>query len=220
MLRAKGYGGPAPVIPQFGVDPDLFRPQTHPAQRLRSPDSPFTIGFAGRLVEEKGLLVLAEALALLDGPWRLALYGDGPLRETLAARLKELGLSERVTFHPRVASAAMPEVLAGLDAVVLPSLTRPHWKEQFGRVLIEAMACGTPVVGSDSGEIPHVIGEGGLVVPEGATATLAAALARLRDEPGLAEALGRAGRARVLAHYTQAQIAAQTAAVYREVMAG
>ena len=219
VLRAKGYGGPAPVIPQFGVDPDLFRPQTHPAQRPRDP-APFTIGFAGRLVEEKGLLVLAEALALLDGPWRLALYGDGPLRETLAARLADGGLSERVTFHPRVASAAMPEVLAGLNAVVLPSLTRPHWKEQFGRVLIEAMACGTPVVGSDSGEIPHVIGEGGLVVPEGDAATLAAALARLRDEPGLAEALGRAGRARVLAHYTQAQIAAQTAAVYREVMAG
>ena len=215
VLRNKGYAGPAPVIPQFGVDPKLFAPRPASDQR---PERPFTIGFAGRLIADKGLLVLAEALARLDGPWRLALYGDGPLRETLAARLAASG--ERVAFHPRVPSTAMPGVLAGLDAVVLPSLTRPNWMEQFGRVLIEAMACETPVVGSDSGEIPHVIGEAGLVIPEGDANALAAALARLRDEPGLALRLGRGGRARVLAHYTQAQIAAQTAAVYREVLAG
>lgn len=216
VLGAKGYGGPLRVIPQFGVDPDLFRPR----ERLKSDQRPFTIGYAGRLVREKGLLVLAEALALLEGAWRLEVYGDGPLKGELVTRLGALGVAGRVTLHPRVASTAMPEALAGLDAIALPSLTRSNWKEQFGRILVEAMACGTPVVGSDSGEIPHVIGEAGLVVPEGDPKELAAALARLRDEPGLANRLAQAGRARALAHYTQQQIASQTAAFYRDVMGG
>lgn len=214
VLEAKGFDGPLRVIPQFGVDPDLYRPRGRSEGGYR----PFTIGYAGRLVAEKGLLVLADALALLDGAWRLEIYGDGPLRGKLVKRFAKLGLAKRVAFRSRVASTAMPMALAELDAVVLPSLTRSNWKEQFGRILVEAMACGTPVVGSDSGEIPHVIGEAGLIAPEGDARALAAALKRLRDEPGLAATLAQAGRARVLARYTQQQIAAQTAAFYREVM--
>ncbi len=214
VLRQKGYQGPLAVIPQFGVDTELFRPRAQP----QSGERPFTIGYAGRLVREKGLLVLAEALARLPGDWRLEIYGDGPLRGELAARLAALGLAERACLHPRIASTDMPTALAELDVVVLPSLTQPNWKEQFGRILIEAMACEVPVVGSDSGEIPHVIGEAGLITPEGDAEALAAALARLRDEPGLALRLGRAGRERVQARYTQQRIAAETAAFYREVM--
>ena len=69
-------------------------------------------------------------------------------------------------------STEVPAVLRALDVLVLPSLTTPSWKEQFGRVLQEAMACAIPVVGSDSGEIPHVIGDAGLVTPEGDAAAL------------------------------------------------
>jgi len=87
-------------------------------------------------------------------------------------------------------------------------------------VLIEAMACGTPVVGSDSGEIPHVIGDAGLVVPEGDGAALAAALARLRDDPALRATLSRLGRERVLAGFTQEQVARATVALYRALLAG
>jgi glycosyltransferase involved in cell wall biosynthesis len=98
-------------------------------------------------------------------------------------------------------------------------LTTRRWKEQFGRVLIEAMACARVVVGSDSGEIPHVIGEAGLIFPEGDVAGLRAHLGRLMAETALRRQLGQAGRARVLKHYTQAQIAAQTVSVYREMIA-
>ena len=100
----------------------------------------------------------------------------------------------------------------------MPSRTRPNWKEQFGRVIIEAMACGVPVIGSDSGEIPHVIGDAGLVFSEGDAGGLRDHLARLQAEPGLAEALGELGRQRVLEHFTQASIARRTAAVYAEMM--
>jgi len=101
---------------------------------------------------------------------------------------------------------------------VLPSVSRPNWVEQFGRVLIEAMACETPVVGSTSGEIPYVIGDAGLLFPEADADALAQVLADLAADPARRRALGRQGRARVLAHFTQARIAAATAEVYHEML--
>jgi glycosyltransferase involved in cell wall biosynthesis len=212
VLREKGYRGPVEIIPQFGVDPSLFAPRPPDHQR---DERPFTIGFAGRLVPEKGLDLLLDAVAGLAGEWRLELYGAGPMRAALQAHAQTLGLAERVAFHDRVASSEMPERLAAMDVVVLPSLTRPNWKEQFGRVLIEAMSCGVPVIGSDSGEIPHVIGDGGWVFPEGDAAALRALLDRVRGEEAGRRAVGQRARARVLAHYTQAHIAAETVAFYR-----
>lgn len=216
VLSAKGYRGPRAVIPQFGVDPSLFAPASSNAAPARR----FTIGFAGRLVEEKGLFVLADSLVHLGENWELRLYGDGPLGPALKARFQTTGLTERVRWQTRIPSAQMPAVYAGLDALVLPSLTRPNWMEQFGRVLIEAMSCGVPVIGSDSGEIPHVIGDAGLVVPEGDASALAAALVRLRDDPALSADLSRRGRARAMTNYTQEQIARETVAFYRQILAG
>jgi glycosyltransferase involved in cell wall biosynthesis len=101
---------------------------------------------------------------------------------------------------------------------VIPSRTRPRWKEQFGRVIIEANASGVPIVGSDSGAIPALIGVGGLVFPEGDAAALATHLQTLLDDPSIGHALGAAGRDQVLAKYTQAQVAAATVAVYEAMM--
>jgi len=212
VWRAKGYRGPLVVIPQFGVDPEVFAPSPAP-----HPTDEFVIGFAGRLVEEKGGAWLLDALARLEGNWRLIIAGDGPQREALVAQAQRLGLGERVTFEMR-ASTEMPAFYQQLDALAVPSLTRPNWKEQFGRVIVEAMACGVPVVGSSSGAIPDVIGEDGLIVPEGDVEALAAALRRLMTAPDLRQELGQRGRGRVLAHYTQAQVAAQTVAVYRQIL--
>ena len=94
----------------------------------------------------------------------------------------------------------MAEGFARLDVLALPSRTTPTWKEQFGRVIVEALWCGVPVVGSDSGEIPWLIGltGGGLVFPEGDDAALAGRLTELREDPALRQRLatqGGAGRA-------------------------
>lgn len=213
VWREKGWRGPTHVIAQFGTDTDLFRPA--PGAR---PDRPFTVGYFGRLVEEKGLSVLLDAVSRLAGEWRLLLLGGGPLRAELHAQADRLGIAARVTFRDQVASTQMAVQYHQIDALALPSLTRPNWKEQFGRVLVEAMASGLPVVGSDSGAIPGVIADGGLVVPEGDAAALTGALARLRDEPGLAAALAARGRARAIAHYTHEGIAAQTADAYTQLM--
>jgi glycosyltransferase involved in cell wall biosynthesis len=225
VLKAKGYRGPSRVVPQFGVDPDTFKVQSSKlalslVEVFKVSNWKFTIGYAGgRLVEEKGVHILLRAVAGLRGEWHLRILGSGPQRDRLEKLAAELGLAERVRFEDLIPSTQMPGYYNQLDALVLPSLTRPNWKEQFGRVLIEAMACGVPVVGSDSGEIPNVIGDVGLVFPEGDVQALRARLSRLMADPALCEELAHRGRERVLAHYTQAQVAAKTHQVYQELMA-
>lgn len=213
VWRAKGYSGPLRVIPQFGIDPELFHP---PA--TRDAGRAFTIGAAGRLVPEKGLDLLLEAVAELPGMWRLHVAGEGPQRDALERQTSQLGIAGRVHFDGAIPNMQMPAYLRQLDALVLPSRTLPNWKEQFGRILVEAMASGVAVIGADSGEIPSVVGSAGLIFPEGDADALRSQLLRLMQEEGVGDALGRAGRERVLAHYTQAQIAAATVEFYREMM--
>jgi glycosyltransferase involved in cell wall biosynthesis len=122
--------------------------------------------------------------------------------------------------HPGVPSDQVPPFLNTLDVVVMPSIEIESWKEQFGRVLVEGMACGVNVVGSDSGEIAHVIGDAGLVFPPGDAAALTGCLRRLRDDPQLRTALREEGLRRAREMYTQQSVADQTVAAYREVMAG
>jgi glycosyltransferase involved in cell wall biosynthesis len=212
VWRAKGYMGPVAVIPQFGVDPEIFCPRSLSAERS------LVVGYVGRLVKEKGVDLFLEALAGLEGMWRAYVLGSGPQRGPLEDQARDLGLAGRVSFEAQIPSAQMPGYYRQLDALVLPSRTYPNWKEQFGRVLVEAMACGVPVIGSDSGEIPHVIGDAGLIFPEGRADILRAHLTRLLREPDLRANLARRGRERVLAHYTQAQIAANTVQAYQEVL--
>lgn len=209
VWRRKGYSGPLAVIPQFGVDPAIFFPGE---QRDRGR---FRIGYAGRLVPEKGLDVLIKAVARLRGDWHLTILGDGPQRRELQTLAGILNIGGSIAFEKPLPSTGMPAFYRNLDALALPSQTRPNWKEQFGRVLIEAMASGVPVIGTDSGAIPEVIGEAGVIVPEGDVVALRDALQAIMWDVGLQRRLGEAGRERVLAHFTQRQIAAQTVEVYR-----
>ena len=213
VWRAKGYEGPISVIPQFGVDPDIFSPPERPHRGKR-----FIIGYAGRLVPEKGLDLLIQAVARLPGDWYLRIVGEGPQRDELRTIAGLLNIGGSVSIEGALPSAQMPDFYRQLDVLVLPSRTRPNWKEQFGRVLIEAMACGVPVVGAESGAIPEVIGEAGLLFPEGDAIALRDRLLMLMQDDALHRDLSRAGRARVLEHFTQAQIAARTVAVYRQMM--
>ncbi len=214
VWRAKGYQGPMAVIPQFGVDPEVFKPGGS-----RDPGRGFVVGYVGRLVEEKGVDLLLEALAGLEGMWRAYIQGSGPSRESLQARARDLGIAGRVTFDEWIPSVQMPGYYQQLDAIVVPSRTRPNWKEQFGRVLVEAMACGVPVIGSDSGEIPSVIDDAGLVFPEDDVRMLRAHLSRLLRDLDLRAELGQRGRERVMAYYTQAQVAAETFRIYQAILA-
>ncbi len=160
------------------------------------PGHPFTVGYAGRLVESKGLFDLLAAMRELRAPVELLLIGNGELRAQLEGQQIP---GSTVTVLDGLSHEEMAGGYARLDVLALPSHTTPTWKEQFGRVIVEALWCGVPVVGSDSGEIPWLIGltGGGLVFPEGDHRGLAAQLARLREDPALAKRLAETGRAAV-----------------------
>jgi glycosyltransferase involved in cell wall biosynthesis len=216
VLRHKGYAGPVHVIPQFGVDTEIYKRSA--PRPPRTAEAPFTLGYLGRLKEEKGLPLLIEALAALPEYCRVVFIGNGPMKSTLEAEAARLGVSERVTFQDGIPTFAVSDVLQKMDALVLPSLTRSNWKEQFGRVLAEAMACETPVIGSSCGEIPNVISDAGLVFQEGNAQELIACVRRLLDDSELYATLAKKGRQRVLDNYTQERIAHQTYEVYREII--
>jgi glycosyltransferase involved in cell wall biosynthesis len=211
VIRQKGFSGPASVIPQFGIDPDLFSPGS-------APDGVPVIGFVARLVEEKGVFVLLRALAGLQGEWRLHVIGSGPLAAQARQMAAALGLAQRITWEPSVPSRQIPDRLRTFSLLVQPSLTRRNWKEQFGRALMEAMACGVAVVGSNSGEIPYVVGDAGCIVPEGDVEALRLALARLLGDTDGRRELARRGRARALRCFTHQRIAEQTITAYRSAL--
>ncbi len=215
VLRMKGYTGEVAVIPQFGIDPEAYQP-------LRPMDShgerPFTIGFAGRLVPEKGVRLLVEACGGLTSDIRLLILGGGPAESEIRNAIERFGLQDSVSLPGALPSAEMPAWLHTLDALVLPSVSQPSWVEQFGRILVEAMACGIPVVGSTCGELASVIGDAGLIFPEGNVAALTSTLQQLADDPDLRATLGARGRQRAIEHFTQARIARETVDVYRNIL--
>lgn len=215
VWRRKGYRGPLDVIPQFGVDPVTFSP---PAQPRR--EDPVHIAYVGRLVPEKGVDVLLNALGEMGRGWRATLLGSGPDERRLRDRVASLNLTDRVSFRAWLPSTQMPEFYRAVDILVLPSLSRPNWTEQFGRVLIEAMASEVVVVGAAVGEIPHVIQDAGRLFPEGDVDALRAVLHDLMRSPSLRRSLGSQGRRRVLEHYTQQQVAEATVASYRKMLEG
>jgi glycosyltransferase involved in cell wall biosynthesis len=218
ILRRRGFPKPVAMIPQLGIDPAVFRREDAGALRRKlGLNGSFVVGFIGRIVPEKGLDTLVRALNLLPEDSTFVPVGSGPYRAELESLVRGLGLEKRVRWAPWVNSGDVPEYMNAFDALVLPSRTTRAWKEQFGRALTEAMACETCVVGSDSGEIPNVIGDAGLIFHEGNERELAGRLRELMDDSSLRESLGRLGRERVLQHYTHAKIAQDTAAFYEQV---
>lgn len=218
VWRAKGYTRPLAIIPQFGVDPDFFQPPLVPARARSTNTRPFTIGYIGRLVEEKGVHLLLQAVARLQGEWRLRIVGSGPQRAELGALAEQLGMAGRIDWIDWMTSTNMPGQYHLLDVLAIPSLTRPNWKEQFGRVITEAMSSGVPLVGSDSGAIPDIVGEAGLIVPENDVNKLFDALCKLQQDAALRADLGKKGRQRVLDHFTHKQVASATVEVYQTLL--
>ncbi|MDY6803117.1 MAG: hormogonium polysaccharide biosynthesis glycosyltransferase HpsO [Cyanobacteriota bacterium] len=229
ILRERGYSGPIKVMPQLGVDETLFKPESQPElqQKLGISDSEFVVGFVGRFVDEKGLLTLNQALGgLSDRPWKWLLLGRGELESALLEKAAELGIKDRLILVESVPHDEVHRYMNLMSCLVLPSettykfktLTAIGWKEQFGHVLIEAMACGVPVIGSDSGEIPNVIGDAGLVFAEGNVIELRKCLLQLMTDGDLAKSFGEKGGDRAMSIYTNKALAKQLLDFYRELV--
>lgn len=220
ILRTKGFKRRIEVIPQFGTDPDFFRrlPHSNKRDELGISNDTFVIGYVGRMLKEKGIADLIQSLKALSQKCSLLLIGSGPFLDESRRIAAEAGVVDRVRWISQVPSLQIPEYMNLLDVLVLPSHTASNWKEQFGRVLIEAMACEVPVVGSSSGEIPNVIGNPDVIFPEGNVAHLTRILHGLHDNPALRTMLGREGRNRVLQQFTHRHIAKKMTDVFDSVL--
>jgi glycosyltransferase involved in cell wall biosynthesis len=213
VLRAKGFRGELHVLPLGVSVPDAL---PNPIS-----NSDFRVGFVGRLEEFKGAHVALEAFALLSADQRRStfeLVGGGSEEARLRALAVELGVGDRVIFAGALDQDAALARIAAFDVLVIPSLTRASWKEQFGRVAVQAMIAGTPVVASDCGSLPEVVGNAGELVPEGDAATLADKLRRLATDPARAAELVRLGKARALDKFTWQQVAIGVDQMYRGLL--
>lgn len=210
VMREKGYTGRSVLMPS-GIDPAIYYPRSNTLKsELTAAPNEVLIGYVGRVVEQKGLKTLLLALnEIRDLPWRLVVIGKGEFEPEFDTIAQQLNLSDQIQKLGFVPFTETPNYLSAFDVLVLPSETRASWKEQFGRVIIEAMACGTPVIGSDSGEIPHLINatKGGLVFPEGDAIALSQRLSELISSSDLRSHYANTGRQSVLTHYTNSLLA-------------
>ncbi len=205
--RLRGFRGVGRVIP-LGVDLDPeppIRGEAPPAVETQRELKDFTVGYVGRLVPEKGVEDLIRACSLSGV--RLLVAGEGPDHKRLATLAQELQVP--VTWLGWIESTRIREVYSQMDILVLPSVTTPRWKEQFGRVLVEAMAHGVPVIGSSSGEIPNVMGDAGLLFPERDSGYLADCMKRILSDPVLRATLVDKGCLRVRSLYGWDRVAGQ-----------
>jgi L-malate glycosyltransferase len=210
VMREKGYSGRSVLMPS-GIDPAIYYPRSNNLKpELGAKDDEILIGYVGRVVEQKGLKTLLSALNEIRSlPWRLVIVGTGEFDAEFDAIAQQLNLSDRIQKLGFVPFTETPNYLSTFDLLVLPSETRANWKEQFGRVIIEAMACGTPVIGSDSGEIPHLINstKGGVVFPEGDAISLSQRLSELIQNSELRSNYAETGKQSVLNNYTNSLLA-------------
>jgi glycosyltransferase involved in cell wall biosynthesis len=213
VLRELGYHRPAPVIPALVLDPSVFC--RRPVPRLAGA---FTVGYAGRLVPEKGVDLLIRAVAAIGVPAALYVVGAGPSRPALESLARDLGIGDAVRFLGPRDAPGIADFLSSVDVLVVPSQSTAVWQEQFCRVAVEAMGCETPVVGADSGAIGEVLGDAGLLFPEGDAEALAGHLRRLRASPALRADLARRGLERGRSAHSPAVRAARTIEFYRSLL--
>ena len=206
VARACGFRGPTAIV-EYGVASHIFSPQDRAEARARLGVSGLVIGYVGRIVREKGLHDVLDAMVGCAVPVTLLVLGSGPDREALEARVAELGLGDRVRLLPPCPPAEVARMMNALDMLVLMSRTTRTWKEQFGRVIMEAHACGVPVIGSDSGSIPGVVANGGWIVPEGDAVALARLIERLAADPEAVARAGAAGLAQAAGRFSIAAVA-------------
>ncbi len=178
--------------------PDRVAPLSLPFARTADD---FVVGYVGRICEEKGWKVLLTALESLPPNYKCVLAGDGLQRDELKSWLAKPGMKDRAFFLGLLPREPLYGLYRSLDVLVIPSLTTRRWKEQNCGVALEGLSMGLPLIGSDSGGIPDIIGSGGMIVPENEPKALAAALRQLYVDPEQRRRLGEAGRQQFLAEF-------------------
>jgi glycosyltransferase involved in cell wall biosynthesis len=204
---------PGVDVVQFAPDPGA---RARVRQKLGWKDSEAVVGFLGRFVPEKGCVFLTRVLDRLERPWRAIFVGSGPLESELRKWAGHYG--DRVRIETGVAHADVAEHLNAMDLLCAPSQTTTRWREQFGRMLIEALSCGVPVIASDSGEIPDVLADAGVVVGEGDEQAWMRTLRDLLDDTVRLGRLSCRGRQMAVERFAWHVIARQHLEFFNEIV--
>jgi glycosyltransferase involved in cell wall biosynthesis len=219
-LGELGYPTGNLMLTYWGVPLDSFFPSRNELLRRElGIHDKFVVGYVGRFSSEKGLSTLLRALKHLPDSVHCFCVGDGPWLTSFRRKVAELGLQQRLHWVSRVADRDVVAHMNALDVLILPSETTSGWKEQFGRVLPEAMACGVPIIGSNSGAIPEIIGDAGKVFPEGDHDALAAAIRNLYENPALRSQLARKGIERAREYFSCEAFAKKLVQLYLNTVA-
>ena len=211
VLKSKGLKNKIKVVP---LSFDIHRFERKVARNSNY----FTIGFVGRLDVKKGIFDLALAFCMLCEDCRLLIVGDGPAKNQLIDMLEKLGVSKRVKLAGAINIKDINTCYHKMDALIIPSKTTKQWKEQFGRVIVEAMASGVPVIGSDSGSIPEVMANCGLLFKEGGIEELTEKINILKNDSNLWQELSDFGYKLSHAVYTHNKRAEGIYQIYKELM--
>lgn len=222
VAAARGYSMTRARIVPPGVDTVRFAPNAEARHRVRASlgwtdDTP-VVGFLGRFVPEKGLRLLTDVLDRLRTPWRALFIGNGPLEADLRKWAHRHG--DRVALVTTVDHDGVPDWLTAMDVLCAPSQTTPRWREQFGRMLIEAFAAGVPVVASDSGEIPYVVADSGIIVAEQDAEAWERTLSALLPDVERRKALAEFGRERAVREYDWTVVARRQSQYFRHIVEG
>lgn len=220
LLQRPGYSDKPRCQAPLGIDPDkMFVNRLAGDSVKRSlgwDDSIPVVGYIGRFVEAKGLHVIMRAFDEIKTPCRLLLVGNGPMLGEIERWSKKH--SNAVQICTEVLHSDVAGYVNAMQTLLVPSLTTANWKEQFGRAIVEAFACGVPVIGSDSGEIPYVIADAGIVVPENQPVLLANAIEQLLESPKQRQEFIARGLQLVREKYTWGCIARQMLRFFDEVV--
>lgn len=203
---ARGYPAEKGKTLTLAVDTSAFVPLPEAERQLIRDETGLRVpvlGYIGRLTPEKGIDVMLRAIEMLeaDRQWSLLVLGSGPSEVSIKQWAREHDWSDRVVVR-LVRHDEVPRYLASMDVLLAPSLTTRRWREQFGRMVIEAFACGVPVISSDSGELPYVIEDAGWIVPEGDATALSHTIEAALDDPARRAEIARIAREQVKRYST------------------
>ncbi|MBD3265307.1 glycosyltransferase [bacterium] len=212
VLQEKGYPHPTTVIP-YGIPNWFFEYK----QQKRESSNPFTIGYIGRLMYMKGIDILLGALENLPD-CHLILVGEGNDKINYQEQARLKNLQNRVEWLPPLSERRLPDVLQRMDVFVLPSRRVAGWQEQLGRVAIEAMAQGIPVIGSSSGAIPEVLGDAGLIFEENSTTDLIEKIQILKKDKNARHRLSQLGFHRAKERFTWQRFAEEIVLFYQKIL--
>ena len=203
------------------IDPTIFKKKNVSRLKKKLNLNTFTIGYSGRLIESKGIMTLIEAAGKIkkeDFKILICGWGEQDYIQKIIDKAKHLEIYNKIVLIQKKLGRKMVDYYNAMDVIVVPSLTTRYWKEQFGRVNIEAMACGTPVIGSNSGGILEVVNDAGLIFKESNSEDLKENLLKVMKNKKLLNELSKKSIKRVLNNFTAEKKAEKTYKFYQELL--